>query len=128
MKNGNILLLDLEFEHKLWKGRLELFIYEVDLFIKYNQLLPKERGGSTLNSIQLLALEEHKENLNRLINKIETKEEELKFYNKDFPITDSHEYFREHIELRQENEQIMNIHLDRAQNILNKIGVQFSKT
>ncbi len=123
MKNGNILLLDLEFEHKLWKRRLELFISEVDLFIRYNQLLPKERGWKTLNSIQLLALEEHKENLNKLINTIETKEEELKFYNKDFPITEDHEYFQEHIELRQENEQIMNIHLDRAHNILNKIGV-----
>ncbi len=123
MKDGTILLLDLEFEYKLWKKRLELFISEVDLFYQYNRLLPKDIRSKSLNSIQLLALEEHKENLTRLLKSIEIKEQELKFYNKDFPITEKHEYFRDHMELRKENEKIMEIHLDRSYNIINKIGI-----
>ncbi len=123
MKDGTILLLDLEFEYKLWKKRLELFISEVDLFYQYNRLLPKEIRSKSLNSIQLLALEEHKENLTRLLKRIEIKEQELKYYNKDFPITEEHEYFLEHMDLRKENEKIMEIHLDRSYNIINNIGI-----
>ena len=33
MKQGNILLVDLEFEYKLWKKRLELFIRELRFFL-----------------------------------------------------------------------------------------------
>jgi len=126
MKNGFIHLIDLEFEYKMWKKRLEVFISEVDLLIKHNQNLPEERKKFSLNSIELLALEEHKERLISLKKKLEIKEHELQFYNKDFPITTEHEYFKDHLELRKKNEQLLYIHIDRVNDIIKEIGISLT--
>lgn len=123
MKNGTILLMDIELEHKLWKNRLELFMAEINLLIKHNHLLCPKRKQNALNSIELLALEEHMDNLEKLKNRIEVKEQELKFYNKDFPITEKHEYFVDHLELRKRNSQSLNIHIDRVIDIIKEIGI-----
>ena len=123
MKNGTIDLMDIEFEYKIWKKRLELFICEVDILTKRNQILSPERKKKALNSIELLALEEHKDNLEKLKSRIKIKEQELKFYNKDFPITEKHEYFIDHLELRTKNNQVQDIHLDRVTDIIKEIGV-----
>ncbi len=123
MKNGSIQLMDIELEHILWKKRLDLFVSEVNLMISHNQKLPEERKKDALNSIELLALEEHKDNLIKLKSRIDIKEQELKFYNKDFPITEDHEYFKDHLELRQKNHQLLDIHLDRIRDIIKEIGV-----
>ncbi len=123
MKNGSIQLMDIELEHILWKKRLDLFVTEVNLMISHNQKLPEERKKDALNSIELLALEEHKDNLIKLKSRIDIKEQELKFYNKDFPITEDHEYFIDHLELRQKNHQLLDIHLDRIRDIIKEIGV-----
>ncbi len=123
MKNGSIQLMDIELEHILWKKRLDLFVTEVNLMISHNQKLPEERKKDALNSIELLALEEHRDNLTKLKSRIGIKEQELKFYNKDFPITEDHEYFIDHLELRQKNHQLIDIHLDRIRDIIKEIGV-----
>ncbi len=123
MKNGSIQLMDIELEHILWKKRLDLFVTEVNLMISHNQKLPEERKKDALNSIELLALEEHRDNLTKLKSRIGIKEQELKFYNKDFPITEDHEYFIDHLELRQKNHQLLDIHLDRIRDIIKEIGV-----
>ncbi len=123
MKNGSIQLMDLELEHILWKKRLELFINEVDLMVSQNNKLPVERKKDSLNPIELLALEEHKDNLIKLKSRIDIKEQELKFYNKDFPITFDHEYYKDHLELRQKNHQLQEIHLDRIRDIIKEIGI-----
>ncbi len=115
--------MDIELEHILWKKRLDLFVSEVNLMISHNQKLPEERKKDALNSIELLALEEHKDNLIKLKSRIDIKEQELKFYNKDFPITEDHEYFKDHLELRQKNHQLLDIHLDRIRDIIKEIGV-----
>ncbi len=115
--------MDLELEHNLWKKRLELFINEVDLMISQNQKLPEERIKDALNPIELLALEEHKDNLIKLKTRIDIKEQELKYYNKDFPITFDHEYYKDHLELRQKNFQLLEIHLDRMRDIIKEIGI-----
>ncbi len=123
MKNGSIQLMDLELEHILWKKRLELFISEVDLMISQNHKLPKDRKKDSLNPIELLALEEHKDNLEKLKSRINIKEQELKYYNKDFPITYEHEYYKDHLKLRQKNHQLQDIHLDRIRDIIKEIGI-----
>ena len=123
MKNGTIHLMEIELEHKLWKKRLDLFITEVDLMIHHNQNLPAERKKDSLNSIELIALEEHKENLTKLKSRIDVKEQELKFYNKDFPITEEHEYYTDHLDLRKKNYQLLDIHLDRIRDIIKEIGI-----
>ncbi len=123
MKNGTILLFDLEIEYKLWKKRLDLFINEVDILLNHNQKISPKRAKYALNSIELIALEEHKDNLIKLKSRIEVKEQELKFYNKDFPITEDHDYFKDHLELRKKNDQLFDIHIDRVNDILKEIGV-----
>ncbi|MGQ1787572.1 MULTISPECIES: hypothetical protein [unclassified Saccharicrinis] len=122
MKNGSIQLMDLEFEYKLWKKRLDLFISEVQLTIDRNIHLPSDRQDQALNSVELLALEEHMDILSKLKSRIKVKEQELKFYNKDFPITEEHDFFVEHLELRNKNDKILQIHLDRIRDIVKAIG------
>ncbi|TLX70832.1 hypothetical protein E9993_21590 [Labilibacter sediminis] len=123
MKNGSIQLMDLEFEYKIWKKRLDLFLKEVDILIDRNLHLSPEWKHNSLNSIELLALEEHKETLSKLRNRIEVKEQELKYYNKDFPITEQHDYYLDHLDLRTKNDQSLSIHLDRISDIIKAIGV-----
>ena len=123
MKNGSIQLMDLEFEYKIWKKRLDLFLKEVDVLISRNLHLSPEWKHNSLNSIELLALEEHKDNLNKLRNRIEVKEQELRYYNKDFPITEQHDYYLDHLDLRHKNDQSLAIHLDRISDIIKAIGV-----
>jgi hypothetical protein len=123
MKNGTIQLMDIEFEHKLWKRRLELFISEVKLVMEHNKHLIPKKNIAGLNSVELLALEEHQDNLKKLKSRIDVKEQELKYYNKDFPITEKHEYFIDHLELRKKNDQMLMIHLDRVSDIIKEIGV-----
>jgi len=123
MKNGSVQLMDLELELNLWRKRLDLFINEVELMISQNNKLPNERKKDSLNPIELLALEEHKDNLIKLKSRINIKEQELKYYNKDFPITFDHEYYKDHLELRQKNHQLLEIHLDRIRDIVKEIGI-----
>lgn len=115
--------MDLEFEYKIWKKRLDLFLSEVDELISRNLHLSPQWKQNSLNPIELIALEDHKESLSKLKNRIKVKEQELKFYNKDFPITEQHDYYLEHLELRKKNEQILDIHLDRINDIIKAIGV-----
>ncbi len=123
MKNGVIQLVDLEFEYKIWKKRLDLFSSEVDLIVNRNTNLPADEKHKSLNAVELLAIEEHKEALLKLKSQIETKEQELKFYNKDFPITEMHDYFLEHLELRRKNEKLLRLHLELISDIIVAIGV-----
>ncbi len=123
MKNGAIQLVDLEFEYKIWKKRLDLFSSEVDLIMNRNTNLPADEKYKSLNAVELLAIEEHKEALIKLKSRIEIREQELKFYNKDFPITETHDYFMEHLELRRKNEKLLLLHLDRVSDIVVAIGV-----
>ena len=122
MKNGTIELMDLEFEYKLWKKRLEVFLNEVEILINRNLHLTNSEKYQALNSVELLALQEHKEILTALKNRIEVKEQELKFYNKDFPITEEHDFFKEHLELRAKNDKMLQIHIDRINDIIKAIG------
>ncbi|SMO80241.1 hypothetical protein SAMN06265379_10823 [Saccharicrinis carchari] len=123
MKNGVIQLIDLEFEYKIWKKRLDLFSSEVELIVSRNTHLPEDKKHKSLNAVELLALEVHKEALEKLKGRIKTKEQELKFYNKDFPITEVHDFFLEHLELRSKNEKMLQLHLDRISDIVTAIGV-----
>ncbi len=123
MKTGSIELVDLEFEYKLWKGRLNVYINELDLLLKRNSLLREQKQANMLNSVELTTLEEHREELGTLLNQIEVKEQELTFYNKDFPITKDHEYYKEHINLRINTSRLFIIHYDRVNDIIRSLGV-----
>ncbi len=123
MKNGFIELIDLELECKIWKERLKLFIKEAGILLQRNSNNYLYTNKPILNQIEVLSIKEHIAKMTNIINRIVVKEQELKFYNKDFPVTRQHEYYSEHIELRRDNDRILQIHIDIMNEVIDTIGV-----
>ena len=123
MKQGNILLVDLEFEYKLWKKRLELFIRELRFFCDRNDELRLLNGRKELDAMKIDALMAHRKMLETLLNRIKVQEQELQYYNKDFPITEMHQYFVDHIELRDQMQRTLNDHLQISEELLNDLSI-----
>ncbi len=123
MKNGNINLVDLDFEYKLWKNRLSLFIKEIEILKNRNEEVKAETYFTELNEVELMVLDEHIDQLKKLQNRIKVQENELQYYNKDFPITTDHQYFIDHDQLRKKMESISKIHLDRVTDLVNALGI-----
>ena len=119
MKQGNFLLVDLEFEYKLWKKRLELFIRELRFFCDRNDELRLLNGRKELDAKKIDALMAHRKMLETLLNRIKVQEQELQYYNKDFPITEMHQYFVDHIELRDQMQRTINDHMQITEELLN---------
>lgn len=111
MKQGNIYLVDLEFEYKFWKKRIDLFIRELRLLSERNDELRLLNGRKELEASKIDVLMGHRKELEMLLNRIKVKEQELQYYNKDFPITDTHQYYVDHIELRGDMHRVLNDHL-----------------
>lgn len=97
MKKGNVFLLDLEFEYRLWKKRLELFMRELRIFCDRNDEVRLMKGRKELEALKIDAIMVHRKALETLLNRIKVQEQELQYYNKDFPITEMHQYFVDHI-------------------------------
>lgn len=114
MKQGNIYLVDLEFEYKLWKKRIDLFIRELRLMSERNDELRLLAGRKELGASRIDVLMGHRKELEMLLNRIKVKEQELQYYNKDFPITDTHQYYVDHLELRNQMQRVLNDHLQIA--------------
>ncbi len=123
MKQGNILLVDLEFEYKLWKKRLELFIRELRFFCDRNDELRLLNGRKELDAMKIDALMAHRKMLETLLNRIKVQEQELQYYNKDFPITEMHQYFVDHIELRDQMQRTLNDHMQISEELLNDLSI-----
>lgn len=102
MIKGDILLVDLVFEFKIWKRRLEHYVFVFQLLSERNEELRvlKERRELLPDQLDLLMAVRRKNEL--LLNRIKVQEQELRFYNKDFPITQSHQYYGEHLQLREQ--------------------------
>ncbi len=123
MKKGNVFLLDLEFEYKLWKKRLELFIRELRFFCDRNDEVRLLKGRKELEALKIDAIMVHRKALETLLNRIKVQEQELQYYNKDFPITEMHQYFVDHIELRDQMQRILNEHLQISDELLNDLSI-----
>ncbi|MCU4176946.1 hypothetical protein [Carboxylicivirga sp. N1Y90] len=123
MKNGKINLVDLDFEYKMWKNRLLLFVKEIHLLKERNEEVKTEEYIEELNTVELMVLDEHVEQLQKLSNRIKVQENEMQFYNKDFPITTAHKYYAEHIELRKQMNGISSIHLNRVADLITALGI-----
>ncbi len=123
MKQGNILLIDLEFEYKLWKRRLELFDREMRCFCSRNDELRSLKGRKELDAAQIDELMKHQKNVESLLNRIKVLEQELQYYNKDFPITAMHQYFVDHIDLRDRIQQALDEHIHLSQELLDALSV-----
>lgn len=123
MKGGKINLIDLDFEYKMWKNRLSLFVKEIEILKNRNEEVKDEKYIAELNTVELMVLDEHSEQLQKLVNLIKVQENELQFYNKDFPITQEHQYFKEHEVLRKKVGDISKIHLHRVADLIKALGI-----
>jgi len=123
MKGGQINLVDLDFEYKMWKNRLTLFIKEINILKNRNEEVKCEPFIPELNEVELMVLDEHTAQLTKLDNRIKVQENELQFYNKDFPITTAHQYYKEHEVLREKMEDISKIHLYRVADLIKALGI-----
>lgn len=123
MRGGNINLVDLDFEYKMWKNRLALFVKEIDILKDRNEEVKNEPLIDELNTVELMVLDEHIEQLQKLMNRIKAQEHELQFYNKDFPITTDHQYYKEHETMRDKMGEISKVHLNRVADLIKALGI-----
>ncbi|MFW6352679.1 MAG: hypothetical protein ACOC2E_09850 [Bacteroidota bacterium] len=100
MKEENIHLIDLDFEYKIWKNHLEWFMRDLKIIRDRNYEISGEHGRKELNSVEEMILDEWEDQLKKMMSRIKTREEELQYYNKDFPVAPDHQYFKEHVEMR----------------------------
>lgn len=124
MKQGHIQLVDLEFEYKIWKKRLDLYLSELHAFALRKEefaLLRRTLKPTVDCEIQCA---EHRKNLEQLYNRIKVQEQELQFYNKDFPITDSHPYFMVHVDLREHMQRITPDHFQLADEVIDWLTIE----
>ncbi len=116
-------MIDLDFEYKLWKNRLNLFVREIEILRHRNEEVKDEPLIAELNTVELMVLDEHTDQLKKLMNRIKVQESELQFYNKDFPITQAHQYYQEHQSLRTKMEDISNVHFYRVADLIKALGI-----
>lgn len=123
MKDGKINMVDLDFEYKMWKNRLTLFVTEIEVLKNRNEEVKTEVFIEELNEVELMVLDEHTDQLKKLSNRIKVQENELQFYNKDFPITKAHQYYKDHEILRDKVKDISNIHFYRVADLIKALGI-----
>ena len=102
---------------------MELFIRELRFFCDRNDELRLLNGRKELEAMKIDALMAHRKMLETLLNRIKVQEQELQYYNKDFPITEMHQYFVDHIELRDQMQRTINDHMQITEELLNDLSI-----
>ena len=115
MKEGKIHLIDLDFEYKMWKNHIDWFLRDLKIIRDRNIEIAGGKGQKELNSVEEMVLEEWEDQLKKMMGRIKTQEQELQYYNKDFPVTQDHQYIQEHLGLRTRMEKL-------SQNVIAKIS------
>ena len=124
MKSGYINLVDLDFEYKIWKLRLEHFINEMSVVKERNEEVKGERSIDELTSKELVHINKHSEELELTLNRIKVQEQELHFYNKDFPITQKHQFYTEHEIIRGRVEEVSKKHIDFLNRLMRDLTIK----
>jgi hypothetical protein len=106
MKDGNIEILDLDFEYKLWKNKLQFYAKELEIMNKRVEVLKKEHSRFLFDEKNKITLEKQQEALETIKNKIKTMEFEMGYYAVDYPISNKHSHYIEHEKIRTEIEKI----------------------
>ena len=117
MKDGNIEILDLDFEYKLWKNKLQFYHKEVELMKRRVEVLEKEQSGFSFDSKNNEVLKNQLKEIELAKNKIKTMEYEMGYYAVDYPISSRHSHYVEHEKIRLEIKEINKV----QQNILEPI-------
>ncbi|NOQ27712.1 MAG: hypothetical protein GQ564_20300 [Bacteroidales bacterium] len=106
MKDGNIEILDLDFEYKLWKNKLQFYQIELELMSSRVEVLKKEHSVFKFEIKHFKNIVNQKENIELVRNKIITMEFEMAHYAVDYPISSKHSHYIEHEKIRLEIERI----------------------
>ncbi len=123
MKESGIHMVDLDFEYKIWKNRLEGFLKDLKIIRKRNQSIESGQGAPELNPVELMILDEHEAQLKRMLGRLAAQEQEMQYYNKDFPITASHQYIIEHLELRDRMKRLTDNFLAKMYDLLEELSI-----
>ncbi len=124
MKSGYINLVDLDFEYKIWKLRLMHFINEMSVVKDRNEEVKGENSIDELTPNVLEQIEKHSEELELTLNRIKVQEQELHFYNKDFPITDKHQFYADHELIRGRVEEVSKKHNDFLGQLVKELSIK----
>ena len=109
MKEGNIQLLDLDFEYKIWKNKLQYFRAEIKILEDRVYVLSREFPGFDISKDNKDIITNQQEFIQRVLNKIKTREQEMAHFAEDYPICEDHSHFKLHEKVREEIEIIRNL-------------------
>lgn len=123
MKEGKIHLIDLDFEYKMWKNHLEWFLRDLKIIRERNNEIAGGQGKKELNAVEEMILDEWEDQIKKMMGRIKTQEQELQYYNKDFPITPDHQYFEEHLGLRERMEKLSNNVIAKISDLIKELSV-----
>ncbi|PWD98492.1 hypothetical protein [Marinilabilia rubra] len=123
MKEGKIHLVDLDFEYKMWKNHIEWFLRDLKIVRDRNEEISQGLGHGELNTVEEMIIDEYEQQLKKMQGRIKTQEQELQYYNKDFPVTPDHQYVKEHMDLRGKMERMSNEVIDKISDLIKELSV-----
>ena len=123
MKDGKIHLVDVDFEYKIWKNHIDWFLRDFKIIRERNKELDQEEGQRALNTVEEMIIEEYEQQLKKMLGRIKTQEQELQYYNKDFPVTPGHQYIKEHLDLRLLMEKISHEVIAKISDLIKELSV-----
>lgn len=110
MKKGNIQILDLDFEYKLWKNRLMFFESELELLLDRSIVLVHEHREWQMEDTIKKKLQDHLSAVQIIQSRIITQEQEMALYAEDYPIDSQHSHYSVHEGIREEIERVSQQH------------------
>lgn len=124
MKQGDIHLIDLDFEYKIWKNHIEWFLRDLKIIRDRNYEIKEEhQKKELLNAVEEMILDEWEDYLKKMLGRIKTREEELQYYHKDFPIGSGHQYFKDHLDLRKQMEKLSENAIAKISDLIRELSV-----
>lgn len=102
MKAGNIEILDLDFEYKLWKNKIAFSKSEIELLQDRVHVLSRENPGWMPDEKHMLLFTVQLEAIKSIEKQIHTQEQEIAFYAEDYPINTGHTHYIIHENIRKE--------------------------
>lgn len=123
MKEGEIFLMDLDFEYKMWKNHIDWFLRDLTIIRNRNEEIANGRGQKELNAVEEMVIDDYEDQLKRMLKRIKTQEQEMQYYNKDFPVTTDHQYVIEHLELRCRMEQVSNNVIAKISDLIKELSI-----
>ena len=124
MKEENIYLIDLDFEYKIWKNHIEWFLRNLKIIRDRNSEVNGEiRKEGYLNSVEEMILDEWEDHLKKMLGRIKTREEELQYYHKDFPVAPGHKYIEDHFDLRNKMEELSDNAIAKISDLIRELRI-----